>query len=99
MKLLNKTSVYYLLLAIPAFAFCSIFLYFYVSSEIRDSVDEAMWKDKIKVEQRLAAGKNIDEVDNDITIGMTNSVNIPHDNTQIYTDGNSYRFSDTLIYD
>ncbi|CAN5492983.1 HAMP domain-containing sensor histidine kinase [soil metagenome] len=91
MKLLNKTSIYYLLFAVPVFALCSIFLYVYVSAQIRDNVDEALWKDRLKVEQKLQAGKSIDSFDDEIKL-------IPTEKDAI--DGELVAFlSDTLIYD
>ena len=45
MKLLNKTSIYYLLFALPVFAICSGLLYYFVSSEIIDNLDESLVKE------------------------------------------------------
>ncbi|MFL5763521.1 MAG: sensor histidine kinase [Bacteroidia bacterium] len=64
MKLLNRTSLYYLLFALPVFIVCSLFLYHYVSSEIQDTVDEELWKEKIKVENLIRAGKAVPQDEN-----------------------------------
>ena len=56
MKLLNKTSIYYLLFALPVFAICSFVLYNLVSTEIQDNLDESIWKEKIRTEEQLKNG-------------------------------------------
>jgi len=53
MKLLNKTSIYYLLFALPVFAVCSVLLYCFVSSEIIHNLDESLIKEKIVIEKSL----------------------------------------------
>ena len=91
MKLLNKTSIYYLLFAVPVFIACSIFLYLYVSSEISDNVDESLWKDRLKIEQKLKAGKSIALFDDEISFQATKAN---------ASDGEEKAFySDSLIYD
>lgn len=96
MKLLNKTSIYYLLFALPVFTICSIVLYNLVSNEIQDSVDEALWKKKVLLEDQLKAGKPISLFiessvieDNPIELNPVNQISRKSD----------HHFSDTLIYD
>lgn len=88
MKLLNKTSIYYLLFAVPVFTVCSIVLYFFVSSQILDNLDESLWKEKIKVEQKLKAGKNIDDLDDAISLTPTTFESVEGEG-----------MSDTTMYD
>ena len=88
MKLLNKTSIYYLLFAVPVFAVCSIVLYLFVSSQILDNLDESLWKEKIKVEQKLKTGKSIDDLDDAISLKPTSLKSI---------EGET--MSDTTMYD
>lgn len=89
MKLLNKTSIYYLLFAVPVFAVCSFFLYLYVSSEIRDNVDESLWKDKIRIEQKIKNKQSINWIDEGIDTFFEGQKKI-NDITL---------FSDTMLYD
>lgn len=56
MKLLNKTIVYYLLFALPVFAICSVFIYHFISVEIKDELDENLWKEKTETGEKLSKG-------------------------------------------
>ncbi len=89
MKLLNKTSIYYLLFAVPVFAICSFVLYNLVSSEIQDNLDESLWKEKIRIEKK-AQTKQL------ITWEEENAIVIPIGKKQI---SDIPQFSDTLLYD
>ncbi len=89
MKLLSKTSVYYLLFALPAFAICSFVLFNWVSAEIQDTLDESLWKEKIKTEQRLKAGKSVD----DDSIALQPTLIDALDGERAYV------MSDTMMYD
>ncbi len=89
MKLLNKTSVYYLLFALPVFAICAGVLYYFVSSQIINSLDESLAKEKATIELNLKKGNLVHDMDNEVTLIPINSKNI---SPKIY-------FSDTLIYD
>lgn len=91
MKLLNKTSIYYLLFALPVFVVCSIILYFFVSSQILDNLDESLWKERIKIEQKLKAGKSIDDIDDAISLKPTLEESVD--------DERVYILSDTMMYD
>jgi len=55
MKLLNKTSIYYLLLILPLFAVSSMLIYFFISSEIKKELDESLLKEKTAIVQKLHA--------------------------------------------
>ncbi len=89
MKLQNKTSIYYLLFALPVFIICSGMLYFFVSSEIIDNLDESLVKEKIKIEERLKAGKSSIDLDDVIVLSLI-SENLKPQKTI---------FSDTTMYD
>lgn len=89
MKLLNKTSIYYLLFALPVFAICSAVLYYFVSSQIINSLDESLAKEKTTIELNLKKGNLVHDMDNEVSLVPINSKII---SDKIY-------FSDTLIYD
>ncbi len=89
MKLLNKTSIYYLLFALPVFTICSVLLYIFVSSQITDSLDESLVKEKIKVEEKLKTTNSINDLDDDISLTPTDR---PVKNS-------SDTFSDTSMFD
>lgn len=88
MKLLNKTSIYYLVFALPVFAICSGLMYYLVSSEIIDNLDESLWKKKTDIEHRLKNGVNPMYLQDD-HIAL-----IP-----IVQNDSDYFFSDTMMYD
>lgn len=56
MKLLHKTTLYYLLFALPVFAICSASIYFFISREIKHELDENLWKNKISLERKIREG-------------------------------------------
>jgi len=89
MKLLNKTSIYYLFFALPVFVLCSGLLYFFISTKIKENLDESLWKEKIKVEEKLNAGKNTSDLDDDMALKPIS----------LTTLNMMDRFSDTLMYD
>ncbi len=89
MKLLNKTSIYYLLFALPVFAICSGVLYYFVSSKIINSLDESLAKEKTTIEKNLKKGKMVHDMDDEVTLVSKTS--------GLYSDKVS--FSDTLIFD
>lgn len=89
MKLLHKTGLYYLLFAIPVFMVCSGLLYYLVSAEIIDHLDEYLMKEKIEIEKSLKCGKIATELDNEISLQLING------NISAQTN----IFSDTLIFD
>jgi signal transduction histidine kinase len=90
MKLLNKTSIYYLVFALPVFAICSGLMYYLVSSEIIDNLDESLWKEKTDVEHRLKNGVNPMYLQDD-HIALKSIVQNVNDS--------DYFFSDTMMYD
>lgn len=89
MKLLNKTSIYYLLFALPVFAICSFALYNLISTEIIDNLDESLVKEKIKIEERIKSGKNVSDLYESMSL-------LP---TTLLRKENDYQFSDTIMYD
>ncbi len=90
MKLLNKTSIYYLLFALPVFAICSAFLYYLISSEIIDNLDESLLKEKTELEQKLKSGIDYTALqDDEIHFRLFNGI----------IKESSIRFFDTTIYD
>jgi signal transduction histidine kinase len=89
MKLLNKTSIYYLLFALPVFAICSGLLYFFVSSQIIDSLDESLIKEKTTIEANLKRGETTQDLDDEVILKPIGTKTISSKNS----------FSDTLIYD
>jgi len=54
-KLLTKTSLFYLVFAIPVLVISAIICYRLVYAEVKDNIDEAMWKDMKRIEIRLEA--------------------------------------------
>lgn len=96
MKLLNKTSIFYLLFALPVFTICSFVLYNLVSYEIQDNVDESLWKKKVLVEEHLRKGKPFDSL-TELSAIIDNPIELkPTDQIQVESN---YHFSDTMIYD
>jgi signal transduction histidine kinase len=89
MKLLSKTSIYYLLFALPIFAICSVLLYYFVSAQITDNIEESLVKERIKIEEKLRSGKNISDLDDAISLNQTKQS----------SDNSTYTFSDTSMYD
>jgi signal transduction histidine kinase len=105
MKLLNKTSIYYLLFALPVFAVCSVLLYCFVSSEIIHNLDESLIKEKIVIEKSLKTGKLVTEFDDEISFKkvdwkITNSKNNFSDTTLVDLTENElepYRVLTTMV--
>lgn len=89
MKLLNKTSTYYLIFALPVFAICSALLFYFVSMQINNSLDESLAKEKISIEANLKKGELVHDMDNEVTL-------MPIDAKSV---SSKTIFVDTLIYD
>jgi signal transduction histidine kinase len=88
MKLLSKTSIYYLLFALPLFAICSVFIYYFISSEIKDSLDESLWKEKTEIEQKIAQGDSVEALaDDEVQIWLNRS---GKPDGYIYSDTNAF---------
>lgn len=95
MKLLNKTIVYYLLFAIPVFAVCSVFIYHFISVEIKDELDENLWKEKTETEQKLSSGIKPEMLrSNEVLIEEIAAGAAPH---YSYSDTNLYNAEDEEI--
>jgi signal transduction histidine kinase len=56
MKLLNKTIIYYLLFALPVFMVCSVLIYYLISNEIKDELDENLLKQKTETVEKIERG-------------------------------------------
>ena len=65
MKLLNKTSIYYLLYALPVFAICSASLYYFISSKVIDKLDDSLRKEKMEIQEKLQSGVDINSLKDD----------------------------------
>src|SRR5579872_4649768 len=90
MKLVNKTSLYYLLYAIPVMVLCAILCYYLIHKEVVNEIDDNIRKDKIKIEGKLQKGLPASEFNDD------NIQLIPFTgNSFPYT----YWFTDTAMYD
>lgn len=90
MKLLNKTSIYYLVFALPVFVVCSGLLYYFISKQIIDGLDESLSKKKTVIEHKLKSGISPDFLkDDEITFKLLG------ENTGDF----NYHISDTLLYD
>lgn len=89
MKLLNKTSIYYLLFALPVFAICSGLIYYFISFEIIENLDEKLVKEKFEIVKSVEKGKLVTELDDEISLKMIDSKNVTYGN----------RFSDTTLFD
>lgn len=50
MKLINKTLLYYLLIAAPLLIIAGVVSFLLIKKEVRDGTDEALWKEKINIE-------------------------------------------------
>src|ERR1051325_192114 len=93
MKLLTKTSVYYILFAVPVLAVCAIVCYRQVYAEVKDNIDEAMWKDMKRVELRLDRTDTLagllSDLDSEITVKYDTTAKVYYHPA----------FSDTEMYD
>src|ERR1035437_4288902 len=65
MKLLNKTSIFYLLYALPVFAICSGSLYYFISSKVIHKLDESLRKEKMEIQEKLESGVDINSLKDD----------------------------------
>ena len=65
MKLLNKTSIYYLLFALPVFAICSASLYYFISSKVIQKLDQSLKKEKMEIQEKLESGVEINSLKDD----------------------------------
>ena len=53
MKLLHKTSLYYLLFAIPALVISAFIFYHLIYSQVKEDNDESMYNDMKRIETQL----------------------------------------------
>ena len=92
MKLLNKTSLFYLLFAIPVMAVCSVIGYHLIYSEVKDNIDDDMWKDMQRIEMQLEKKDTIVNVTSVLDSDV--SVSYAADTFNVLAG-----FTDTVIYD
>lgn len=90
MKLIRRMTLSYLLLLLPLLLLSGMMTYWLISNALSEEADEALFKFKTRVEQRIAAGK----MDFDL-IASDKQVSLKYTYQQI----NQPVFSDTLIYD
>jgi signal transduction histidine kinase len=55
MKLISKTSLYYLLISLPLLVLAGFFSYYLIKSELREGTDESLSKDKLNAEQIIGS--------------------------------------------
>lgn len=89
MKLLNKTSIYYLLFVLPLFAICSGLIYYFISFEISENLDENLIKEKNEIVKSLKTGKLATELDDEVSLKKIDPENVNFENY----------FSDTTWFD
>lgn len=95
MKLLAKTSLYYLLLSIPILLLSGFVCYYVITKEVKDSTDELLFNRKTQIEQYL---KNNDTtaIHFVVTSGEAQIKFVPNLKSQSLAKA---VFSDTLILD
>lgn len=95
MKLLTKTSLYYLLLSIPILILSGFVCYYVITKEVKDSNNELLLNRKIQVEHYL---KNNDTVSLSLII-KSKEAQIEKIRRSHFKNGTKTMFSDTLILD
>ncbi|MFM9987609.1 histidine kinase dimerization/phospho-acceptor domain-containing protein, partial [Flavobacterium sp.] len=95
MKLLAKTSLYYLLLSIPILILSGFVCYYVITKEVKDSNNELLLNRKIQVEHYL---KNNDTVSLSLII-KSKEAQIEKIRRSHFKNGTKTMFSDTLILD
>lgn len=92
MKLQTKATLYYLLFVLPVLAAGGIALYMLLTREIRDTVDELLWKEKLKIEEQVQDDDTLDaqhgRIENELEI-----TKLPGKTKPVYF------FSDTMLFD
>ena len=95
MKLLTKTSLYYLFLSIPTLILSGFICYYIITKEVRDSNNELLLNRKNHIEKYL--------IDNDtVTLDLiikTNEAEIAEIVIPSYANGDKTIYLDTLIFD
>ena len=95
MKLLSKTSLYYLLLSIPILILSGFICYYVITKEVKDSNNELLLNRKIQVEDYL---KNNDTISLNFIV-KSKEVEIHKIKDSNFKNGVEPIFSDTLILD
>ena len=91
MKLISKTILYYLLISIPLLVIAGFLSYYLIRSEVLDSTEEALWKEKINVEKLLRSQSETKQFY--LSSDSLSSVRP----TSFHKDG--FLFSDSIIFD
>lgn len=95
MKLLAKTSLYYLVFSIPILILSGLICYYVITKEVKDSNNELLLNRKIQVEQYL---KNNDTIPLKLII-KSKEAQIDKVTKAHFKNGATMTFSDTLILD
>jgi signal transduction histidine kinase len=95
MKLLAKTSLYYLILSIPILILSGFICFHVITSEVKESNDELLLNRKVQVEQYL---KNNDTISL-LLITKSKEAQIKKIQRSNFKNGAKNMFSDTLIFD
>lgn len=95
MKLLIKTSLYYLLFSIPILILSGFICYYVITKEVKESNNELLLNRKIQIEEYL---KNKDTIPLKFII-KSNEAQIHKIKNTVFENGDRILFSDTLILD
>jgi signal transduction histidine kinase len=95
MKLLAKTSLYYLIFSIPILILSGFICFHVITHEVRESNDELLVNRKLQVEQYL---KNNDTISL-LLLTKSNEAQINKVSHSNFKNGTETMFSDTLILD
>jgi signal transduction histidine kinase len=95
MKLITKTSLYYLILSVPILILSGFICFHVITREVKESNDDLLLNRKIQVEQYL---QNNDTVSLNLII-KSKEVQIIKINQANFKDNTNPIFSDTLILD
>jgi len=95
MKLLTKTSLYYLLFSIPALILSGFICYYLITKEVKESNNELLLNRKIQIEQYL---KNDDTISLKFIV-KSKEAQITKIRENVLKNGTTTLFSDTLILD
>ena len=93
MKLIAKTSLYYLLLSIPILILSGVVGYYVIAREVNTSNDELLLSRKVQIEKYI---KNNDSIDL-LLISKSNEAKIEKVSFSNFKDGSTIQYSDTII--
>lgn len=91
MRLITKTILYYLLIALPLLAIAGYFSYRFINREVKGATDESLYREKMNLQNLITSLK------------LKESVYLREDSLSsiipIAENKKGYRFYDTLVYD